>query len=124
MDHNVVDLPLRCRTAPSEPGEAPLHGGEQRFGGADPLAVDYRLLRGAAGYANKMIKLLRSLGITSDVAYLASIASIGASIGAWTLSHTRENAPGDKADRWGIYVGLWAPTFMSLGNALKHEETH
>jgi hypothetical protein len=30
-----------------------------------------------------VIKLLRDLGITSDVAYLAGMASIGASIAAW-----------------------------------------
>jgi hypothetical protein len=70
-----------------------------------------------------MIKLLRGLGITSDVAYLASIASIGASIAAWTASSRMEDAPGEKADRWGIYVGLWAPTFMALGNALKVDES-
>jgi hypothetical protein len=33
-----------------------------------------------------------------------------------------ENAPGEKADRWGIYVGLWAPTFMALGNAIQTAE--
>lgn len=70
-----------------------------------------------------MIKFLRNLGITSDVAYLAGMLSIGASIAAWTASSRMENAPGDKADRWGIYVGLWAPTFMALGNAIKHDET-
>jgi hypothetical protein len=70
-----------------------------------------------------MIKLLRGLGITSDVAYLASVLSIGASIAAWTASSRMEDAPGEKADRWGIYVGLWAPTFMALGNALKVDET-
>jgi len=69
-----------------------------------------------------MIKLLRSLGVTSDVAYLAGMLSIGASVGAWTLSRRMEDAPGEKADRWGIYVGLWAPTFMALGNALKIDE--
>ena len=69
-----------------------------------------------------MIKFLRGLGITSDVAYLAGIASIGASIAAWTLSSRMENAPGEKADRWGIYVGLWAPTFMALGNAIQTAE--
>ena len=36
-----------------------------------------------------------------------------------TLSSWMENAPGEKADRWGIYVGLWAPTFMALGNAIQ-----
>ena len=70
-----------------------------------------------------MIKFLRQLGITSDVAYLAGMLSIGASIAAWTASSRMENAPGDKADRWGIYVGLWAPTFMALGNAIKIDES-
>jgi hypothetical protein len=69
-----------------------------------------------------MIKLLRNLGITSDVAYLAAIASIGASVAAWGASRRMEDAPGEKADRWGIYVGLWAPTFMAIGNAIKIDE--
>lgn len=69
-----------------------------------------------------MIKILRALGITSDVSYLAAVASIGASVAAWAASRTMEAAPGEKADRWGIYVGLWAPTFMALGNALKIDE--
>jgi hypothetical protein len=66
-----------------------------------------------------MIKTLRYLGITSEAAYLASVLSIGASVAAWALSRNLEAARSDKADRWGIYVGLWAPTFMALGNALK-----
>ena len=70
-----------------------------------------------------MIKLLRDLGITSDVAYLAAMASIGASVAAWAASRAMEDAPGEKADRWGIYVGLWAPTFMALGNAIKIDES-
>jgi hypothetical protein len=69
-----------------------------------------------------MIKFLRSLGVTSDVAYIAAVLSIGASIAAWTASSKMEDAPGEKADRWGIYVGLWAPTFMGLGNAIKIDE--
>ncbi len=69
-----------------------------------------------------MIKFLRDLGITSDVAYLAAVASIGASVAAWAASRRMEDAPGEKADRWGIYVGLWAPTFMALGNAIKIDE--
>jgi hypothetical protein len=72
--------------------------------------------------SNTMIKVLRSLGLTSDVAYLAAVASIGASVAAWFSSRTMEDAPGEKADRWGIYVGLWAPTFMALGNAIKIDE--
>jgi hypothetical protein len=69
-----------------------------------------------------MVKLLRGLGITSDAAYLAAMASIAASVAAWAASRKMEDAPGEKADRWGIYVGLWAPTFMALGNAIKIDE--
>ena len=69
-----------------------------------------------------MIRLLRSLGITSDVAYLAALTSIGGSVAAWAASRRMEDAPGEKADRWGIYVGLWAPTFMAIGNAIKIDE--
>jgi hypothetical protein len=69
-----------------------------------------------------MIRMLRNIGLTSDVAYIAALASIGASVAAWTASRNMEDAPGEKADRWGIYVGLWAPTFMALGNAIKIDE--
>ena len=69
-----------------------------------------------------MTKILRHLGVNSDIAYLASILSIGASVAVWLVSRNFENAPGEKADRWGIYVGLWAPTFMALGNGLKLEQ--
>lgn len=69
-----------------------------------------------------MIKLLRGVGITSEFAYLAAVVSIGLSIAAWATSRSKEDAPAAKAERWGIFVGLWAPTFMALGNALKVEE--
>lgn len=71
-----------------------------------------------------MIKLIRDLGITSDVAYMAGLASIGMSIAAWGMSRKAEDAGNDKAERWGIFVGMWAPTWMALGNALKAEEKH
>jgi hypothetical protein len=70
-----------------------------------------------------MIKLFKSIGIGSDVAYLASIASIVASIAAWRLAGPKGDEKRAGAERWGIFVGLWAPTFMALGNALKVEET-
>ncbi len=69
-----------------------------------------------------MIKVLRSLGIRSEFAYGAALASIVASIGAWATSRAKEDASAAKAERWGIFVGLWAPTFMGIGNALKVDE--
>lgn len=69
-----------------------------------------------------MIQLLRGIGITSELAYAAGLVSIGLSIAAWATSRAKEDAPAAKAERWGIFVGLWAPTFMALGNALKVDE--
>lgn len=69
-----------------------------------------------------MLALLHRLGIRSEAAYLASFASIACSIAAWATSRSKEDAPAAKAERWGIFVGLWAPTFMGIGNALRIEE--
>lgn len=69
-----------------------------------------------------MVKLIHSVGISSEFAYVAGLASIGASIAAWATSRNKEQAGADKAERWGIFIGLWAPTFMQLGTALKLEE--
>jgi hypothetical protein len=69
-----------------------------------------------------MIKILKSVGIKSDFLYGAALASIVASIGAWGTSRSTEDASAAKAERWGIFVGLWAPTFMGIGNALKVDE--
>lgn len=71
-----------------------------------------------------MIKKLHDIGMSSDAAYMASVTSIGIAVISWISSKTLENAGLARADRWGIFVGLWAPTFMSLGNALRMEEEH
>ncbi len=66
-----------------------------------------------------MITRLRSLGLTSDVAYLLGFASVAASIAIWN------NKKGDDephAERFGIFVGLWAPTFFAIGNGLDASE--
>jgi hypothetical protein len=66
-----------------------------------------------------MIAKLHQLHITSDIAYLASVSSIVLSIGVWLL-HRDEDAA--HAERFGIFVGLWAPTFAILGNVLQAQE--
>jgi hypothetical protein len=71
-----------------------------------------------------VIKKMQEMGITSSIAYAAGIASIAMSVASWAVSKKAERAGLDRADRWGIYVGLWAPTFFGIGNALKLEETH
>ena len=44
--------------------------------------------------------------------FVASIVAVMASIGVWVV------ADGDAAhaERFGIFVGLWAPTLMGLAN--------
>ena len=69
-----------------------------------------------------MIKYLHDAGIKSEWAYAAGFASIGLSFLSWTVSKKKENAGIDRADRWGIFVGQWAPTFFGVGNALSTYE--
>ncbi|MGV9307040.1 MULTISPECIES: hypothetical protein [unclassified Nonomuraea] len=69
-----------------------------------------------------MIKKLHAMGLRSSHMYAAGFAAIGASIISWMASRTAENI--DRADRWGIFIGEWAPTCFALGVALRMEETH
>ncbi|MER5387362.1 hypothetical protein ABT040_45365 [Streptomyces sp. NPDC002688] len=70
-----------------------------------------------------IIEKMHDMGIRSEHAYLAAMASIGLSVAAWAGSLKIE--PGvdiARADRWGIYIGEWAPTFFGLGLALSQYE--
>ncbi|MFJ9671295.1 hypothetical protein ACIRP5_10975 [Streptomyces sp. NPDC101221] len=72
-----------------------------------------------------IVKMLHEKGVKSEHAYLAAFASIGLTVAAWATSLKAE--PGvniDRADRWGLFVGEWAPTFFGLGLALSHYEQH
>lgn len=64
-------------------------------------------------------KWLHRLGVPSDAAYVAALGSIATSIGVWAWRNDKNVA---NAERLGIFIGLWAPTFMLIGNALKDEE--
>ncbi len=54
------------------------------------------------------------LRIMSDGCFLAGFASIAASIAIWAVKRTEAEAA--HAERFGIFVGLWAPTFFILSN--------
>lgn len=66
-----------------------------------------------------MIKQLSGVGISSDMAYGAAAFSILGSIGIWAFSRSGDRA---HAERFGIFVGLWAPTFAILARALEETE--
>jgi len=56
--------------------------------------------------------LLRTL---SNLCVLAGLLSIVASVGIWFFYKTADPA---HAERFGIFVGLWAPTFLVLSTRL------
>ncbi|MGI8331192.1 hypothetical protein ACRYCC_14600 [Actinomadura scrupuli] len=66
--------------------------------------------------------MIRKVGLSSDVLYAMGFGSIIMSVASWTLSKKMEAAGIDRADRWGIFVGEWAPAFFALGSAMRLEE--
>lgn len=63
-----------------------------------------------------LVRKLHSLGIKSDLLEAAAMASILGSIAVWR----RAKGTGDvaHAERFGIFIGLWAPTFLALADQL------
>ncbi|MFD4034427.1 hypothetical protein ACFWVP_28940 [Streptomyces sp. NPDC058637] len=72
-----------------------------------------------------IVKMLHKKGLKSEHAYAAAFVSIGLSVVSWCGSMKVEPMGVARADRWGIFVGEWAPTFFGLGLALaNYEEAH
>lgn len=69
-----------------------------------------------------IVQMLHASGVRSEWMFDAGFASIGLPFLSWFLSKRGESAGLDRADRWGIFVGEWAPTFMALGVALRTYE--
>ena len=63
---------------------------------------------------------LSNLGLTSDVMHLAAFASIAGSILTWRGA--KKNGDPAHAERFGIFIGLWAPTFFALADAVQQQE--
>ena len=57
--------------------------------------------------------------MVSKILYVAGLVSIIASILAWSLASGETAAEEAHAERWGIFVGLWAPTFLILSEKFK-----
>lgn len=64
-------------------------------------------------------KQLRALGLNSFMSYALGFVSIAASIAIWNAKKGEDNA---HAERFGIFIGLWAPTFFAIGNGLELDE--
>jgi hypothetical protein len=63
-----------------------------------------------------LFRLLHRVGAPSDLFYLASLGSIAASVVAWSVRNEKNAA---NAERLGIFIGLWAPTFMLIGHGIQ-----
>jgi len=68
-----------------------------------------------------IVQKLHQSGISSDVLQLAGMASILGSIATWRAAKGSGDAA--HAERFGIFVGLWAPTFFVLADQLVSLET-
>ncbi|MEA9985710.1 MULTISPECIES: hypothetical protein [Subtercola] len=69
-----------------------------------------------------MIEKLNELGFKSEWAYAGGFSSILLSFITYFISRARKGDDKAQSDRWGIFIGHWAPTFFALGIALKLEE--
>ena len=52
----------------------------------------------------------------SQFCFMASLVSVAVSIAAWVFVSPEDPAHGE---RFGIFIGLWAPTLMGLSNYFK-----
>jgi hypothetical protein len=66
-----------------------------------------------------LFRVLHRVGVPSDLFYFASLASILASVVTWRVRSEKSSA---NAERLGIFVGLWAPTFMLIGHGIQELE--
>jgi hypothetical protein len=67
----------------------------------------------------KMLRKLKSLGFSANLSYALGFISVIASIVVWfTQGGTEAGEAGAAGERFGIFVGLWAPTFMAIGNGI------
>lgn len=62
-----------------------------------------------------MLRKLKALGFSANLSYALGFASVIGSIIVWLTQGGTDGAAGE---RLGIFVGLWAPTFMAIGNGI------
>jgi hypothetical protein len=58
--------------------------------------------------------------LLSKLCFVLGFASIIGSIAIWFLSGGQTADTQGHAERFGIFVGLWAPTFFILSNCFDH----
>ncbi len=69
-----------------------------------------------------MLALFRSIGLTPDLFYAASIGSMLLSILMWFVPRGGDKKDRNRPERLAIFVGLWPPTLFLMGHALREDE--
>jgi hypothetical protein len=67
-----------------------------------------------------MLRFLRSIGLTPDMFYAASIGSMFLSLLLWFVP--RSGKATGRPERVAVFVGLWPPTLFLMGHALREDE--
>ncbi len=66
-----------------------------------------------------MVDTLEKVGVTPSVAYASAGVSVLLSIAIWALRRGEDRA---NSERFGIFVGLWAPTLMVVGKVMEDRD--
>jgi hypothetical protein len=70
---------------------------------------------------SQVMRQIKSIGLTPDHLYVASMASIVLSLLLWFVPRSDDSG---RAERFAIFVGLWPPTLFLMGHALADEAEH
>lgn len=85
------------------------------------MSVQKEVKKAADATAWNPMRVLNKWGVRSSHAYTAGLIAVVLSFLSWVFSRGKgDERP--QSDRWGLFVGEWAPTFFALGVGLKHEE--
>jgi hypothetical protein len=68
------------------------------------------------------VRALHEAGFQSGWAFAAGFGSIALTFAGWLASRAKPSDDRAQSDRWGLFIGHWAPTFFALGIALKQAE--
>ena len=68
--------------------------------------------------------VLYRLGLRGWYLHAASLGSVWLCVGLWIRAKTVDQDERGNAERRALFVGLWAPTLWSIGDALVAPERH
>ena len=91
---------------------------QKKLAKAKKLKIYYNLQYNAVIAFKRKEIIMKSNKNLSNLCFFASLASVAVSIVTWVSVGEVDPA---HAERFGIFIGLWAPTLMGLANYYKEE---